>query len=273
MLKASKGYDFESIGGHSVVGQVYETKDYQVFKLRRDNRDIKDNLNLKEELKAHGIIQPILVNEKYEVIDGQNRLDIAIKLGLPVPYIVKPGAGKTEIKSVNTTSNRWDINDYINTYAKDGVEEYEKMKRLLASYNITPGVMCSLAFNTTDSQRPYNKVRDGRLQFYNYDFLVDYLEFYKDLIENTTLKNLGGLAKSLYILFRLKKFNPERIFDKSGRIAKSLQGVTEQGTITIELLRIYNERLRDPAAVINYRDTRSGVEFIGEELKESLIGK
>ena len=83
----------------TIINQVYETKDYDAFVYRKDNRTIEENKKLKEEISKLGIISPILVNEKLEVIDGQNRIDLAKQLNKPVPFIILNGAGHTQIVS------------------------------------------------------------------------------------------------------------------------------------------------------------------------------
>lgn len=255
----------------NVANQVYETTNYDVFKLKKDNRLIKENLKLKEEIKSIGILVPILVNENFEVIDGQHRLEIAKKVKKKVPFIVIKGAGKKEIISINTTSKQWSLEDYIFSYAEEGLEEYQKMKRLLETYPITIGTLCGLAFNTSDTGRALHKVKSGQLKFINYDFLVSFLEFYRDLMKNTVIPNNGTFPKSLYNMFRLKKFDQNRIFDKAGLIADKLKGITSQGPTTQILLECYNSRLRNGSEnEIRYHvNGRGNVEFF-EDIKNEI---
>lgn len=255
----------------NIANQVYETTNYDVFSYKRDNRVIKENFKLREEIKSIGILVPILVNEKYEVIDGQHRLEIARKLKKKVPFIIMNGAGKKEIISINTTSKQWMLEDFIMSFANEGIEEYEKMKKLLVDYDVNAGTLCSLAFNSTDSSRPTNLVKTGQLQFVNYDFLITFLEFYQELITRTALDNNSSLPKSLYTMYRLKKFDSNRIFDKSGLIAERLRGVTQQGMTTQILLECYNQRLRvgSDSEIRYHKNAKGNIEFF-EDLKEEI---
>lgn len=252
----------------NIVNQVYETTDYEIFTYKRDNRQVKENLKLKEEIRAVGILIPVLVNEKYEVIDGQHRVEIARNLKKKVPFIVMIGAGKKEIISINTTSKQWALGDFISSYAEEGIEEYEKMKKLLDDYDVPVGTLCSLAFNSTDSTRPTNKIRAGQLKFTNYEFLVSFLEFYQELVDKTVLENNSSLPKSLYTLYRLKKFEPNRILDKSGLIAEKLRGVTQQGMTTQIILECYNQRLRSDNEIRYHKNAKGNIEFFEEAKKE-----
>lgn len=60
-----------------IFAQVYEEKDYSKFKRLENNRDVTESR--KEKLKASiasgEILNPIIVNEKMEIIDGQGRYE------------------------------------------------------------------------------------------------------------------------------------------------------------------------------------------------------
>lgn len=63
------------------------TSDYFRFKILDGNRDVlKSHVNkIKESMKKFGWIGPgIIVNEKFEIIDGQTRFYAAKELGLPM---------------------------------------------------------------------------------------------------------------------------------------------------------------------------------------------
>jgi hypothetical protein len=272
MLNALRIDGFDVAGGHDIVGQVYETTDYDVFRFRPDNRRIKENIKLRESLKRVGILSPIVVNEKMEIIDGQGRVTLAMKLRIKVPYIVKNGFCKREIIELNTSGNKWEIVDFIETYASEGIDEYEKMWLLLERYDVAPGVLCGLAFNTTDGSGAQEKTRNGQLKFVNHDFLVTFLDFYEELTTETIIKTSAQLANSLYTLYRLEKFNGDRIFQKSGDIAMRINGMSKQGAITEAILQSYNERLRgERGNSINYRKNAKGnIEFVGEKVKSEI---
>lgn len=56
-----------------LIGKLYETKDYSKFKFLKGNRAIKEKRSLIESIEKSGILVPIDVNEKFEIIDGQTR--------------------------------------------------------------------------------------------------------------------------------------------------------------------------------------------------------
>ena len=69
-----------------------KTKDYEKFSIKSYNRNLNRNhINeLKEKFATIGYKDylPILVNENYEIIDGQHRFVACKESGLPIVYQV-----------------------------------------------------------------------------------------------------------------------------------------------------------------------------------------
>lgn len=57
-----------------VVGQVCQTNDYSLFKTLKGNRNINQAhlYRLTKSIKEKYLLSPIVVNEHFEIIDGQN---------------------------------------------------------------------------------------------------------------------------------------------------------------------------------------------------------
>lgn len=107
---------------------VYRTKNYDIFKKLEGNRDlIKDDRIVKSIQNIGYIENPIIVNEKLEVIDGQNRLEALKKLGLPVEYHIVDGIGIKEARQLNIGQKNWTPYDYTKSNAESGVESYIKL--------------------------------------------------------------------------------------------------------------------------------------------------
>ena len=70
--------------------KVHYTKDYSKFVKVHSNRSLKSGIlsNIEKSMIDMGLmVDPIKVNEKWEVIDGQHRLHVSEKLGLGIYYI------------------------------------------------------------------------------------------------------------------------------------------------------------------------------------------
>ena len=113
---------------------VYVTKDYSIFKRLVGNRDIPETRISKivESIQTIGWIHnPIIVNEKMEVIDGQGRLTALQRLKMPVEYIVAEGAGNKECIYMNMNMVNWKLPDFIKSYAEQGNENYQRLLGLM----------------------------------------------------------------------------------------------------------------------------------------------
>ena len=85
---------------------VYTTNDYTLFTSIDGNRT-KNKLHikrLKQSIKENYLFTVIIVNENYEIIDGQHRFDVIKELNLPLYYIICEGYGLAEVHILNQIS-------------------------------------------------------------------------------------------------------------------------------------------------------------------------
>ncbi len=110
------------------VNQIYKTKDYNVFSFREDNRPLVDShvRELMDSMRKDGWIQGsyVVVNEKYEVIDGQHRLMSGMELGLPIIFTIEKGTGFDTIQKLNTKQKNWTKYNHIEGFVKKGNQNY-----------------------------------------------------------------------------------------------------------------------------------------------------
>ena len=115
--------------------EIYETTDYSMFKRLVGNREVKNYKKIEESIKARGyVLNPLIVNEKYEVIDGQNRLKALSNLGMPVHYYVVEGLGIDDARALNLNGTNWKPITYVKSYAESGLEPYQRLVALLDEY-------------------------------------------------------------------------------------------------------------------------------------------
>lgn len=118
--------------------EIKSTKDYKKFKKLIGNRKVTEariNKIIQSINKVGYLSNPIIVNEKLEVIDGQGRLTALERLGLPVEYIVQQGVGIDECISMNLNQTNWNLMNYIISFADRGNENYIKLLQLMREYN------------------------------------------------------------------------------------------------------------------------------------------
>lgn len=118
--------------------KVQSTTNYKQFKKLIGNRNVTEariNKIINSIKKVGYLSNPIIVNEKMEVVDGQGRLAALERLGLPVEYIVQEGVGIEECISMNLHQTNWNLMNYITSFASRKNENYIKLLKLMQQYN------------------------------------------------------------------------------------------------------------------------------------------
>ena len=112
--------------------EVFETSDYGIFKRLKGNRDVNNVKRIIKSIKSVGyIMNPVIVNENMEVIDGQNRIEALQMLNLPVHYYVVPGATIDTARALNLGRANWKPIDYAKSYAEEGNVSYQLLLNLM----------------------------------------------------------------------------------------------------------------------------------------------
>ena len=137
------------------VNKVYKTEDLTVFKSISGNRvpNLQHVRRLVASIKTHGMkCNPILVNEKMEVIDGQHRLLAAKECKSKVYFILLKGYGLQEVHTLNLNQKNWTKSDFMNGYADMGVQSYVTLRNFCKKnddFNLSDCI--SLCSNITSS--------------------------------------------------------------------------------------------------------------------------
>ena len=117
--------------------RVQYTDNYSKFKKIHSNRSLKTGIlnKIEKSMVENGLmLDPIKVNEDWEVVDGQHRLHVSEKLGLGIYYIKVKGIGKKEMITQNSTGSMWNLRDFLGTYVKDGNPNYIKIQKFMYEF-------------------------------------------------------------------------------------------------------------------------------------------
>jgi len=122
------------------------TTDYKKFKFLDGNRKI-DPAHIKKleaKMKENKLFNVIIVNEKFEIIEGQHRFIVCQNNNLPINYIVVNGYGINEVQTYNTNIKVWRSNDFANCYCKLGNENYKKHLDFRKKYGFSHSVTITI---------------------------------------------------------------------------------------------------------------------------------
>ena len=116
--------------------QVHTTTDYFMFKTLNGNRDINQLhlTRLKESFKKDYLTTIIMVNENFEIIDGQHRFLICQEFKLPINYIICKNYGLNEVQILNANMKNWQTVDYVNGYCDLGYKDYMIYRDFVEEY-------------------------------------------------------------------------------------------------------------------------------------------
>jgi hypothetical protein len=110
------------------VGEIFETKDYSIFKFREDNRIVNQNhvKKLAQRMKEIGWLSTsiVTINGGGEVIDGQHRIKAAMSVGVPIRYKQIKGAGSDEMFLMNSLQRNWSPFDHLHKFVVKGNPHY-----------------------------------------------------------------------------------------------------------------------------------------------------
>ena len=169
------------------MNQILQTTNYDKFRDIRGNREI----NRKHLLKLQGSIlennmldlNPIIVNDRMEVLDGQHRLLACKNLGIPVSYIVAANGGIAEVRMLNTNVRNWTMRNYLDCYVTRGFEEYLKVKNFMEKTGSTLGVATLLLSGnlSKSSQSIINNFRNGDFRANQEEYAYDFMKKLEDI--------------------------------------------------------------------------------------------
>jgi hypothetical protein len=101
-----------------VALSIYKTKDYSKFSIDDAyNRDVNENIvkKIKASIKDcgdKGHVFPIVVDDKFRIIDGQHRFKARKELGLSIYYIQDIELDSTSLGIINDAIGKWKTTDF-----------------------------------------------------------------------------------------------------------------------------------------------------------------
>lgn len=148
--------------------KVASTKNYDKFKPLDGNRVVNE-LHLKRliaSMKETPLFSPIIVNEYFQVIDGQHRLEACKILSFPVYYIVVDGYGLREVQVLNANNKTWSLVDYLDGYADMGFQDYITARDFMQR-NQLPIVIVLAILGKSGNGKTLQDIRNGNFKVRN----------------------------------------------------------------------------------------------------------
>ncbi len=229
------------------IAPVYETMDYGMFKEMAFNRDATERRVNKiiASFSEKEILNPIVINEKCEVVDGQGRFEALKRLGRPIKFVVAYGADINDCRRMNIYNTNWNWRDYINSYAKSGNWNYLRLKECAEeaglSYRLTLRLVCA---NDGSSESSINHiVPQGLLKFTEEHVRAvrRLANCIKEIKEVLLLPKLNEtLIMALKVCINTNGYDHQRMLRKCGMCRSSFRQMVSLEDMLAEMARIYN---------------------------------
>lgn len=232
---------------------IKQTSNYNQFKLIEGNRNIdRGHLNrlitsiTKRNLLAQN---PIMVNEKMQVIDGQHRLKAAASLQVPIYYIVVNKLSLQDVQLLNHAMRAWKLEDFLKSFVTLELEEYKTFKDFIEKYDLPVSVGTKLLAPELSSHAGLEAFRSGNLEITNLAEAEKYGEWLTDIRKYAPgLYRATRFIEAVMMMFRLDNYDHERMKEKLIMAGEVKPQISRHDYLR-ELERIYNWKAMPTAQV------------------------
>lgn len=249
---------------------MYQTKDYNSFKILNYNRAIDESRieGLMKSIKENGFLLPILVSQDMQIADGQHRLAAAKRLNVPVSYIKYNISGNNLpilISTLNSLSKNWKLSDYYMMWKELGKNDYIWMSEIIEYYDLTFVEFFKLFSGSIF--KISNKFKNGTITFTQSqkDRIINLVKNFNSIINFSDVFKGEGFGKifRLAVLDIVKHpdYDNERMLRKLRKDAGRLLGCVNRIDFIQQLEHVYNH------------GERNQIDFIRSKTKKATIGK
>ncbi len=254
------------------IGTIFKTTDYNKFSFIDSNREIEEMKVLKfmDSFKKNGfLLNPIIVNEKFQIIEGQHRFTAARRLGIALIYQIASGYSFDQIVTLNTNGKNWVKKDFIRAYCIQGSENYLKMQQFMKDFpELGSRAAESLLTLNTGGAANKNKITDkitgkrskmknleeGRLEIPNITLSYQYARKIMQFKEFFPL----GFNKFIFVstmisIFKNEEYDHDRMLKKLALNPGKLKVCRTIKDYKDNFEEIYNHWNRNGQKKINFR--------------------
>lgn len=238
--------------------KIEVAKDYNIFKQVEGNRIINwGHVNrLEESMKERDYLtslHPILVNESFEIIDGQHRLEALKRLNKPVYYIKSHNLGLKDVQTLNALSKNWTHRDFALSYSKIGITAYTIYLDIASNYFV----------KSEDGKKTFKLKHNVLLRYLigegvnnmNAIFKAGELQIDNENLSRLKLEQLLDVAKishdphkmmgrdfgyAFFTICSNPEYNHKRMLDKMAKFSEKMGKCENVQDFTREIEKIYN---------------------------------
>ena len=270
-------------GANTSTQTVLKTTSYDDFGYITGNREI-DEPNVKSithQIAQHGQLQPIIVNEKNQVIDGQHRVEVCRRLQIPVQYVVRPGASIADVISANVVGKKWRPVDYVRRYAAENNDHYVKLLAFIekcqghkisatSAINITRGGHSDSTYYFYDDntiRKHSGTVKAKKLGIAGTDVKIGRFKMPSERVAEQRLRAVlqfkqwpfyrqTSFINALLQVMRIADFKLKRLVDNAQRYPSRFTKEPDVESFVQMFETVYNYRRSDKLPLVNHPERR-----------------
>lgn len=225
---------------------ILMTENYSLFKSINGNRNVNKShvKKLKESIQIDPktiFLAPILVNEKYEIIDGQHRVEAIRELGLPIYYIQHKGLDLDTVQKLNSTAKQWQPIDYAKAYAISGKKFAINYQHYVDAKDSEFGINHDSLLRYLALDQPITSIsfKQGALVVPDFKKSMKLLKMLKDLSIYRRYK-IRNFALAFLKLAQEKGYDHKRMVSQFKQHLDLFEDRASEVGYFLELNRIYN---------------------------------
>lgn len=199
-------------------GQIQSTTNYDQFVKLDGNRVYNKGLLIAigESIENDGDYlqyNPILVNEKMEIIDGQHRLKVAEQAGVPIFYIVGEGLRLKHAQIFNSRKRQWTSMDFLHSFIAQGDRDAQALADFMSSYKISVAIAVKL-LSKSITQTAMRRFREGKFEIVDANWAEDAAGLLSTIREHSPDYAFAHNACIKAVSIMLGKLSDPKVFEK-----------------------------------------------------------
>lgn len=237
--------------------KIYFSTNYGQFSWMKGNRDLNE-LKIKrivaEISSGNNLLKyaPIIVDQEFNILDGQHRFMCAKQTGNPVFFVIKDKMSISEVARLNSNTSNWKNIDYLNSYVSTGNENYIKLEELLQQHKMNILLLATLLHSGTVTDRNVKHL------FIDGLFKVQHLDETQNLLN--LAKDFEGYVSNPFVsrfLLALEKLVAEELYDHNLMIDK-----LKMSGRKIERIQNPKSIIANMEEIINFKNSKTQIRLI-----------
>jgi hypothetical protein len=246
--------------------QTYHTTDLSIFKIMpKGNREIvPTHVNELERRFRRNILDVvIMVNERYEIIDGQHRYTALLRINkerveaglepIAIEFIISKGYGVKECMELNGKSKNWNNSNIVRSKCSIGDKNYIHYRDFSNKYNLPHKETLAVLSGEKYSMKTCSDFKNGQFVVDSVSEAHKNAQMIRDIIDTGVVpigrceQGLGVYCSAILKIIHMDGYNHEEMVKKCGQFIKKNEVLPKYGNVVeplLELEEIYNYHRR-----------------------------